>query len=321
MASIPPRSTMSPRRAGGGGNATASGVGFQGYVGAWFAACHLLPDRPLDESLLGTTVQSITFETRLDVDDIQIVTERGWIFVQAKYSLNLSTSLDSEFAKTVDQFVNQWVACSTGKGGPSESRPLQPHRDRFLIAVGPASSGRISTDLAQGLEAIRAGGSANMSHSKHEAVAALENQIRRAWCSLTNLSEDDATIRAILSIITVRRYDFAGPDRDAAEAFLAPCLELPQMARAAFSTIANHCIDLMAKRSGFDRSQLRITLEANGLRPNQGRQYKRECHRTVRYRDSAHAVVPRIVSSRYHRQEYCGRTGSAAQVTTVCRIR
>lgn len=212
-------------------------------------------------------MQSITFETRLDVDDIQIATERGWIFVQAKSSLNLSTSLDSELAKTVDQFVNQWVACSCRKGEPSESRPLQRHRDRFLIAVGPTSSGRISKDLAQGLEAIRAGGFANMSQSKHEAVAALENQIRHAWCSLTNLSEDDATIRAILSIITVRQFDFTGPDRDAAEAFLAPCLELPQMARAAFSTIANHCIDLMAKRSGFDRNQLRITLEANGLRP------------------------------------------------------
>ena len=267
MASIPPRPTMSPRRAGGGGNATASGVGFQGYVGAWFAACHLLPDRPLDESLLGTSVHSISFETRLDVDDIQIVTERGWIFVQAKSSLNLSPRLDSEFGKTVTQFVNHWVAYSTGEGAPSESRPLQPNRDRFLIAAGPASSGRISKDLAQGLEAIRAGGYENMSHTKHDAVAVLENQVRRAWCSLTNLSEDDATIREILSLITVRRYDFAGPDRDAAEAFLAPCLELPQMARTAFSTIANHCIDLMAKRSGFDRSQLRITLEANGLRP------------------------------------------------------
>ena len=267
MASISPRSTMSPRRAGGGGNATASGISFQGYVGAWFAACHLLPDRPLHESLLGTSVQSITFETRLDVDDIHIVTENGWIFVQAKSTLNLSRSPDSELAKTVDQFVNQWVGCSTGRGGPDKSRPLQSNRDRFLIAVGPESSSRISTDLAQGLEAMRAGGSANMSHGKYEAVAALENQVTRAWCSLTHLPEDDAPIREILRLITIKRYDFAGPDRDAAEAFLAPCLELPRMARAAFSMIANHCIDLMAKRSGFDRGQLEITLAANGLRP------------------------------------------------------
>ena len=262
---------MTTRRTGGGGSATASGISFQGYVGAWFASCHLLPDLPLHESLLGARVQSIVFETRLDVDDIFLITDRGYIFVQAKSNLSLSLRSDSEFAKIVDQFVSQWLECFAGQGRSAKSRALDSTRDRLLIAVGPESSRRISTDLSQGLEAVRAGGAANISKNKKKAVATLENQIKRAWCTHGSKPADDATIEEILSLITIRRYDFAGPDRESAEAFLTQWIEFPGSARATFSIIANHCVDLMAKRSGFNRDQLEVTLASNGMRSNRAR--------------------------------------------------
>ena len=77
------------RHQGGGGQATAAGVGFQAYVGAWFASCHLLAERRLAPVLSGGRVHTISFETQSSVDDILISTEQGRVFIQAKTSISL----------------------------------------------------------------------------------------------------------------------------------------------------------------------------------------------------------------------------------------
>src|ERR1700722_16920587 len=82
----------------GGGNSPASGVTFQGSLGASFAIAAVL-DRPVDGRVgLGTArVRSRSFETEAPVDDILMPTsEDGRIFLQAKASLDLSSKLDSE---------------------------------------------------------------------------------------------------------------------------------------------------------------------------------------------------------------------------------
>ena len=126
-------SASDPLLAGGGGNATAAGVSFQAQVGAAFA-CQLLAERPIDPRLgLGTTlVQSLRFETEAPVDDILIETGAGHVFVQAKTSLTLSTSLESELGSIAEQIVRLCLICSRGSGARGWDRPLRSDTDRIL---------------------------------------------------------------------------------------------------------------------------------------------------------------------------------------------
>jgi DNA-binding transcriptional regulator LsrR (DeoR family) len=131
-----------------GGNATAGGVTFQAEVGAGFAV-RLLAERRLNErfGLGDVSIRSLRFETEAPVDDILIETDAaGWIFTQAKSSLTLSTTSGSELGSVADQMVRQWHACAQGTGERGWDRPLDPNRDRILIAVGRKTPATV-TDL------------------------------------------------------------------------------------------------------------------------------------------------------------------------------
>ena len=104
--------------AGGGGHATAAGVGFQASLGALLASLAIAARR-LDRRLkLGAAgVARVRFETEAPLDDILVeTTTGGYVFVQAKKSLSLSPKPDSEFGKTAAQIVRQWQACRMGAG-------------------------------------------------------------------------------------------------------------------------------------------------------------------------------------------------------------
>jgi hypothetical protein len=122
----------------GGGNATAAGVSFQARLGAALAS-HALADRRLDSTveLTNAGIRSLRFETEAPVDDILIETAGdGFIFVQVKTSLDLSTRQASELGKTAEQIVRQWRACATGEAERGWDRPLSSERDAVVIAVG-----------------------------------------------------------------------------------------------------------------------------------------------------------------------------------------
>ncbi len=149
-------------------------MGFQAKLGTWLAT-YLLAGSTLDPNLTGKRLRSLRFETDAPVDDIMVETEGGWIFFQAKSSLKLSgSSIQSGFGKTVDQFVRQWFVCFVGDGSRGWNRPLTPERDRLVLSCGPDASLSISVDLAQGVSALRAASSAQLSKSKSEAVRKFE---------------------------------------------------------------------------------------------------------------------------------------------------
>ena len=262
-----PKKSNSPDAilARGGGNATAAGVGFQAKLGAWFAS-HLLAERPLDARLTGKRLRSLRFETEAPVDDILVETEDdGWIFFQAKTSLTLSETLQSDLAKTTDQFVRQWLACSIGDGSRGWNRPLQPDRDRIVLALGPGASRSLSADLAQGLAAIQAPGSAPLSQSKAAAVRKFSGLLERAWSAVTGKAATAKEIHAISRLVTILSFDFDGADRRTAVEILSQVLDPPGQASTTFSTIALHCESLMQQRTGCDMLELRRALVAVGV--------------------------------------------------------
>ena len=118
--------------ASGGGNAPAAGVTFQGGVGALFAAMAMEQRLLLPKLGLGNARPlAFRFETEVPVDDTLISTiEQGYLSLQTKTTVSLSSRLDSELGKTAVQIIKQWVSCEAGAGGRDWDRPLSIDRRR-----------------------------------------------------------------------------------------------------------------------------------------------------------------------------------------------
>jgi energy-coupling factor transporter ATP-binding protein EcfA2 len=261
----------SKRRTGlhakGGGNATAAGVTFQASVGAVFAV-QMLTESFGDEQL-GLTpfkVKSIRFESDAPLDDIVVETDQdGWLLIQAKTKLSLSSSLTSEFGKTAEQIVRQWNAGLAGKGARSWDRPLNVGRDRLIIAVGPGTSQTITTDLAKALSSLRAQATAPLPAKQRAVLRTLSVALKAAWKAVTGKNASDTDITAILPLIAVMRFDMAGPDRKAAIAQMRLLTLQAPSAHGAFVATERQCQALMERRHGADSKAFRHFIAQAGV--------------------------------------------------------
>ena len=249
----------------GGGNATASGVIFQAKLGAFFTS-FLLAERRLVSNLTGEKPLSIRFETEAPVDDILVSTAIGNIFIQVKNRLTLSNSPNSELAKTAEQFVRQWLACSTGNGDRNWNKPLHPDRDRLLLAVGPNAPKTLTTTLAEGLDAHQSTRSAPLTKAQLSAVETFCKHLRREWKKFKGQQATDQDIDSICNLVKIQVYDFDGEIYClAAKELLTNVLNSSDEAETAFSAIAQYCVELMSNRGGCSMSELRRELTARGI--------------------------------------------------------
>ncbi|MDD9996912.1 MAG: ATP-binding protein [Rhodospirillaceae bacterium] len=292
MINFPQNMLSDSLHARGGGHATAAGVTFQANIGAWFAS-HLLAERKLAAPLTGGRVLSVRFETEAPVDDVLIETETGWIFVQAKSSLTLSPSSDSVLAKTAEQFVRQWLACTTGKGDHDWNRPIGHGGNRFLLAMGSNAPKTISVDLADGLAALQTAGSAPLPQSKAKAVRIFHEHVKTAWKCVTGQPASSDDIRSITNLVTIWAFDFDGADRAVAEEMLLKALDTPDQAGATFSTVAQYCQSLMAARTGFDMSKLQQALAAAGIPLAAAPSFQADVQRLRRYSERVQKQLSR----------------------------
>ena len=96
---------------GGGGAATNSGIDFQQRIAA-LVLSHMLVDVNNYSALqLGDelNVNEVRFETNNNIDDLVLQTTSGRVLIQAKRSLSLSDSTNSEFSAVLKQFVAQYA--------------------------------------------------------------------------------------------------------------------------------------------------------------------------------------------------------------------
>lgn len=264
--------------ASGGGNSPASGVTFQGSLGASFAIAAVL-DRPVDGRLgLGATrVRSLRFETEAPVDDILMPTsEDGRIFLQAKASLDFGSKLDSEMGKTALEIVRNWRICSTGDASRGWDRPPSLERDRFVIAVGPKSSGTVVHELGTGLDLRRNGATKDtLNEDQKAAVAKFRSLLSLAWVGFVQTSPSEDDLDALLDFTAVIRFDFDGPDRDLSVERLCDLLVDPEVAPAAFDVLARACEHHMKNRTSLlGVGAIRKALEAGGLKLLAPRNYQ-----------------------------------------------
>jgi hypothetical protein len=95
-----------------------------------------------------TTLESIHLETGGAVDDLRAINSLGAnARIQAKLSLRLSAAPESELAKVLDSFVEQYL--TDGKPDPRFS-----NSDLLVLAVGPPASKQIRERLPFVLERV-----------------------------------------------------------------------------------------------------------------------------------------------------------------------
>lgn len=120
----------------GGGAATNSGIDFQQRVAAFFVLsmgldldCSSILERDHE-----TKIYKVAFETEDAVDDIVITHNSSKTYLQVKRKLSFSEKIDSEFYKTIDQFVRQYYSS-------------QNKNDRYAIVTSNDSSRKILSEL------------------------------------------------------------------------------------------------------------------------------------------------------------------------------
>jgi len=140
---------MSPH-AGGGGPALQSGASYQNRVAAWLAV-QILAEAEVSapwDLPSKVTLDSIRCEVDLPVDDILVGNSAGGhSYVQAKHSVSLESSAQSDLASAFDQFVRLYLESKRSEGLSDPAKdPLSIAQDRLVLAVG-----ELAADLIVGL--------------------------------------------------------------------------------------------------------------------------------------------------------------------------
>ncbi|MFZ2266222.1 MAG: ATP-binding protein [Azonexus sp.] len=256
----------SSKRIETGGSAAAGGFEFQAKLGALFGL-QLLAQRPVDHSLgLGGAVPAwIRFESEAPVDDILVATSQdGFIAVQAKTSVDLSPNPKGGLAKTIQQFVRHWLECRDGNGTDLWNRPLDPARDRLVLAVGPSAPSSVRLDLPAALLSLLQPTSITLNRDEAKALDVFNSCVAAAWGATKSEDMPAHLPRQLAELIRVITFDPDGTDSQALDTMAAVVVELP-LARPLINTLAVISKRWMTQRGGGDLIQLRQALGAESI--------------------------------------------------------
>ncbi|WP_316205187.1 hypothetical protein [Bradyrhizobium sp. SZCCHNS3004] len=269
---------MAKKAKSSGGKAEASGSNYETLVAAWYAHSVLLGKaaQPPFDLPTDTQIASFTCQSEAPVDDVNAVTsDDGIIFVQAKRSVAMSSVASSSFAGALDQFVRQTKACAANDPKHFWSRPLDPVRDRLVLATRSASSLKVTEMLPELLRRIRDRSDARtlvqvaVSQAEKAVAKTVETNLKRSWKAAYGKSPSHEEIHDLLRLIWVQELDLESSGRDRRfilEHFRANLLEDPAQASTGLSELLKLAGRLRAERSGADRHTLLQLLTGAGIR-------------------------------------------------------
>jgi AAA domain len=275
----------------GGGAAAQAGFNYQNRVAAWVCA-HMLAERPATPVGPPGLPAYVRFESADPVDDLLVGTnESAHSFGQAKRTISLSTSADTDLAAVIDQFVRQFLTSRDATGPRPWSRRLDPTRDRLVLVTTSASPATVRVDLAAVLERTRdivTGqplSDAGVNQAQEAAVAVYTAHIRRAWQATTEGDPSDADLLALLklSYVVVLDVEANGADEREALNLLANSVVNGDQAEAAWSEILRIVADQSQRRSGTDAVSIRAALESAGLRLRAAPRYEDDIAKLKRH--------------------------------------
>lgn len=261
-----PRNPSPHERIGGGGAATSAGIRFQQKLGALFSSWILAGDR-FDQSFrLGSAAPEwIRFETEAPVDDLLIKTsEGGYVAVQAKTTASLTEDLNSPLGKTILQFVRHWFDAQKGNGSMEWNRPLDPARDRLVMAMSPQASAHIRDDLTAALRLISQPGGGALNQEQQRAYQIFSSLVEQAWVSITKSPVDNTLLSELAKLIVIFTYD-SDQGYALASGSLVKAFGNDVDASAAFTVLSDLCGQLMSDRSGGDLTTWRQLLLSQGI--------------------------------------------------------
>lgn len=260
-----------------GGRAEAAGGNYETLVASWYcvrilAGCAGEPpvDLPADVRLL-----SIRCQTEAPVDDVLIETSaKGFVFIQAKRSIDLSPSETSQLASVADEFIRQYKESADAQSGHSWSRPLDPDRDRLVLVTPSSSSSKITQILPKLLRAVRQQehvetlSEVQNSAKDREVASVIEAQISRIWTAVNGAPPTRADMGRLLRLIRVQVLDVeaeGGERNSALDLLRGTVLEQPDAARTAWSSLVEFCGQLRGESSGAHGPSLQNILIAGGV--------------------------------------------------------
>ncbi|MGJ1384937.1 hypothetical protein ACR782_01955 [Sphingobacterium spiritivorum] len=187
------------------GRGTSAGVLFQSEVGAYMAAL-LLTERPLSRlggNLPGKPLK-IFMETPSAVDDVNVITDKGLIYIQAKTSLSLSDNPSSELGSVFDQFVRQFRA---GVPDGIKMREMDVIRDRLVLVINENAPATVRNNLREALDRNRTGAATALPANLKNALDTAEKLIAAAWLREQGTAIIPAKSQEILKLCSVAVLD------------------------------------------------------------------------------------------------------------------
>lgn len=288
-----------------GGVAEASGSNYEVLVAAWHCVRILLgataqPDFDIPAS---TTIKALRLQSTASVDDVNLATsDEGRIYIQAKRSIALTASAKSPLGSAIDQFVQQFKTGSQQAAGAAISRPLEPGRDRLVLATRGRAP-KITHVLPRLLRRIRDQGSMNtladvaVTDEEKGVADGIEAHVRAAWTTHFGAAPSDDELGRFFRLLWVQTLDVEdgeGDRRAALDLMRANLLSDRTQAELAFSALVARCGRLRAERSGADASGLMASLSAAGIGLLALPDYRADVEALRRWTQTQIRAVPRF---------------------------
>jgi hypothetical protein len=250
-------------RADAGGSAGAGGFDYQHRVAAWLAVTAVAASAsPGVQGLWTGTVERIACETGEPVDDCRVHTSDGrTLALQAKRSITLSKSEESELGKTVAQFVQQHLM-------PGHEQ------DRLILVTSRDASKPVRNDLAQVFDRLRNapaeqdGVSLVFNSNQTDAYNKFVAHAMREWAEQRGGMPSAAELRRFLARCHVWVLDVEQgglEEREALRTLRASVITDPGQADAAWHVLLSACAQLAINHSGADMRQLQQALSSAGI--------------------------------------------------------
>lgn len=268
---------MASNRGSAGGRAEAAGGSYETLVAAWYCVRILLGRlaHPLFDLPANTRLLTLRSQSGEDVDDVNCRTsDDGVVLVQVKRTVGLTTGETSPLAKALDQFVRQQKAASEHLSDAISGRPLDPARDRLVLATRSTAPAKIRGALTRLLRGLRDQpdkallSDIALNEEEREVAGVVETHIRRSWLVAYGSAPTPPAIGAVLRLIHLQFIDVEPGERDrlsAMDDLRSQLLADPDQAEAAFSHLVTHCARLRSDQSGADASTLLSTLAQAGI--------------------------------------------------------
>jgi len=247
----------------GGGAATNAGIDYQGSVAAWYM-CKLLVESgttlPYDLPSHDKFTQ-IDFETGEPTDDINIKTYLGSnIYIQAKRSLSLGASKDSALAKSLDQFVKQYIKAKAAE-------TYDPKQKRYILAYD--TSPQTVDNAAQALTKFRAGTPFDrLPETEKNAFSVIKEHIKRLYKDESGAEPSEDEANEILSSLYLHKLKVLDNDSDAqsAQDILRNIITTQSQAPLAWNTLRIDAVSFGRQRGSINLDSLVSQLHSKGIR-------------------------------------------------------